>query len=229
MARINVAAIFVLLLLLVATSEAAISCSDVAKDLRPCVNYLVNGSGKPPVPCCAGASALASAAVSSADKKAACECIKTTSKSLKIKADLAQALPQNCGISLAFTISPNLDCSKYESHYLKTWLQLLCSFSCLSRPRKPRFHAAKSATPCVSYLKTKGAETPSDDCCKGADAVVAAAKTKDDKQAACECIKTAAKAIKANEGKAKAPLTKCKVSLPYNISRSMDCSKYYSV
>ena len=87
----------------------------------------------------------------------------------------------------------------------------------------------KELTPCVSYLKRNGADTPSDDCCKGANAVVAAAKTKDDKQAACECIKTAAKAIKAYEGKAKALPTKCKISLPYNISLSMDCSMYYSV
>ncbi|EXC32132.1 Non-specific lipid-transfer protein 8 [Morus notabilis] len=109
----RVAAVFViLLLLLVGASEAAISCSDVVKDLRPCLNYLVNGSGKPPTACCAGVSALASAASSSADKKAACECIKSSAKNINYKADLAKALAQNCGISLPFTVSPNLDCSK---------------------------------------------------------------------------------------------------------------------
>ncbi|KAE8726864.1 Non-specific lipid-transfer protein 8 [Hibiscus syriacus] len=83
------------------------------KDLRPCVNYLVKGSGKPPSTCCARASALASAATSSADKKAACACIKSAAKNMKPKNDLAQALPSNCGISLPIAISPNVDCSKY--------------------------------------------------------------------------------------------------------------------
>ncbi|PON68643.1 Lipid transfer protein/Par allergen [Parasponia andersonii] len=107
----KMAAVFVIIFLLVAASEAAISCSDVIKDLRPCVNYLVNGSGKPPAVCCAGASALASAASTSDEKKAACNCIKSASKNINIKSELAQALPKNCGISLPFTFSPNTDCS----------------------------------------------------------------------------------------------------------------------
>lgn len=107
----KVAAVFVLLCFLAAASEATISCNDVNKDLRPCVSYLVNGSGKPPASCCSGVSALASAASTTADKKAACECIKSAAKNVKIKTDLAQALPQNCGISLSFTISPSTDCS----------------------------------------------------------------------------------------------------------------------
>ncbi|OMO77181.1 Plant lipid transfer protein/Par allergen [Corchorus capsularis] len=104
--------VLILLLIAAPASNAAISCSAVIKDLRPCVNYLVKGSGKPPAACCAGASALASAASSSSDKKAACECIKSASKNMKPKSELAQALPANCGISLPVTISPNVDCSK---------------------------------------------------------------------------------------------------------------------
>ncbi|KAK7243654.1 hypothetical protein RIF29_38462 [Crotalaria pallida] len=105
-------AALVLLILLASTSEATISCSDVVKDLKPCISYLVSGSGKPPAACCSGAKALASAASTSEDKKAACNCIKSTSKSITIKSDLAQALPGNCGISLSISISPNADCSK---------------------------------------------------------------------------------------------------------------------
>ncbi|KAF4390866.1 hypothetical protein F8388_005679 [Cannabis sativa] len=109
----KLAAFFVLLFLaMAASSEAAISCSDVIKDLRPCVSYLMNGSGKPPAPCCSGVSTLASAASSSADKKAACECIKNAAKNIKLKTDLAQSLPKDCGISLPFAVSPNTDCTK---------------------------------------------------------------------------------------------------------------------
>jgi len=102
----------VFVILVVSTSEAALSCSDVIKDLRPCVSYLVSGSGKPPGACCSGAKALASAASTSEDKKAACNCIKSTAKSITINSQLAQALPGNCGITLPVSISPNADCSK---------------------------------------------------------------------------------------------------------------------
>ncbi|XP_061353958.1 non-specific lipid-transfer protein 8 [Gastrolobium bilobum] len=105
-------AALVVLIVLASTSEAAISCSDVIKDLKPCVSYLVSGSGQPPAACCSGAKALASAASTSEDKKAACNCIKSTAKSIKMNTQLAQALPGNCGITLSINISPNADCSK---------------------------------------------------------------------------------------------------------------------
>ncbi|XP_059651016.1 non-specific lipid-transfer protein 8-like [Cornus florida] len=105
--------ILMLLLLLAPSSEAAIACSDVIKDLRPCLSYLQSGSGKPPATCCAGVSALASAAKTTADKQTACNCIKNATSKVSVKPELAKALPSNCGISLSFTVSPNVDCSKY--------------------------------------------------------------------------------------------------------------------
>lgn len=113
-------ATLMLLIVLAPAAEAAIACSDVIKDLRPCVNYLVNGSGMPPAACCTGASNLASSASTSADKKAACECIKTAAKKLNPNPQLAKGLPGNCKISLPFTVSPNVDCSKYSSYILKS-------------------------------------------------------------------------------------------------------------
>ncbi|GMY07450.1 non-specific lipid-transfer protein 8 [Fagus crenata] len=102
----------VVLLLLAPATEASISCSDVVKDLRPCLTYLQNGTGKPTAACCSGVSALASAASSSADKKAACACIKSAAKQINANAEAAKALPGDCGITLSFTISSNVDCSK---------------------------------------------------------------------------------------------------------------------
>ncbi|XP_019425387.1 PREDICTED: non-specific lipid-transfer protein 8 [Lupinus angustifolius] len=104
---------FMLLILLISTSEATLSCSDVIKDLKPCISYLVSGSGKPPAACCSGAKALASSAITSEDKKAACNCIKSSAKSISLNSQLAQALPGNCGISLSISISPNADCSNF--------------------------------------------------------------------------------------------------------------------
>ncbi|KAG6593344.1 non-specific lipid-transfer protein 8-like [Cucurbita moschata] len=101
-----------MMLLLLQESEAAISCNDVTKDLMPCVSYLMSGSGKPPSACCDGAKALSLAATSSDDKKAACECIKSVAGSVKYNAKLAEDLPGNCGITLPFSISAGIDCSK---------------------------------------------------------------------------------------------------------------------
>lgn len=101
-----------LILVLGPASDAAISCSDVIKALRPCVNYLLSGSGKPPASCCAGAKSLASAASTPADMKSACECITSAAKQFNPNNQLAQALPANCGINLSFSVSPNTDCSK---------------------------------------------------------------------------------------------------------------------
>ncbi|KAH7544782.1 hypothetical protein FEM48_Zijuj01G0022800 [Ziziphus jujuba var. spinosa] len=109
---VAIAAAFVVFLLAVQASEAAISCSDVISNLRPCVSYLVNGSGKPPPACCSGVSAVASAASTSADKKTACNCIKSAAKNVNLNPQLAQALPGNCGVNLPFPVSPNTDCSK---------------------------------------------------------------------------------------------------------------------
>lgn len=106
------AVVLLLMLLLAPGSEATIACSDVVKYLRPCVSYLEKGTGKPPAACCSGVSGLASAASTSADKKAACECIKTAAQKINPNAQAAQTLPSDCGISLPFTVSPNVDCSK---------------------------------------------------------------------------------------------------------------------
>ncbi|XP_073023258.1 non-specific lipid-transfer protein 8-like [Primulina eburnea] len=106
------AAFLIMLYILLPSSEAKISCSDVIKDIQPCINYLKSGSGLPPAPCCAGASNLASTATTSADKQTACSCLKNASKNINLKPELAKSLPGNCGISLPFAVSPNVDCSK---------------------------------------------------------------------------------------------------------------------
>ncbi|KAK9157578.1 hypothetical protein Scep_004152 [Stephania cephalantha] len=101
-----------LLLLLPSSSEGALTCTDVIKALQPCLNYLVNGKGKPLAACCTGASKLSTAASTPADKKTVCTCIKSASQNMKLNPAAAQALPENCGISLPVTVSPTVDCSK---------------------------------------------------------------------------------------------------------------------
>lgn len=106
-------AVFVAVVVIAAAApSAAITCSDVMKDMRPCINYLKSGSGAPPSPCCTGASSLAAAATTTADKQTACNCLKNAAQSITVKPELAKALPGSCGISMPFQISPNVDCSK---------------------------------------------------------------------------------------------------------------------
>ncbi|XP_051144980.1 non-specific lipid-transfer protein 8-like [Andrographis paniculata] len=107
-----VAAAAIFILLVAAPPSAALTCSDVLKDMKPCITYLKSGSGMPPSACCTGAGNLASAATTTADKQSACACLKNAAKNVTPKPELAKALPGNCGISLPFEVSPNVDCTK---------------------------------------------------------------------------------------------------------------------
>ncbi|KAK6936519.1 Bifunctional inhibitor/plant lipid transfer protein/seed storage helical domain [Dillenia turbinata] len=109
---ILVLTLFLLLSCAPTSSDAALACSDVIKYVKPCVNYLVKGSGLPPADCCSGASNLATAVANSADKKTACDCLKSAAKKMNPQEALAKALPSNCGITLPFTISADIDCTK---------------------------------------------------------------------------------------------------------------------
>ncbi|KAL1309081.1 hypothetical protein AAHE18_17G153400 [Arachis hypogaea] len=73
MKLVSATRVLMILVTSVTSSKATISsCSDVIKNLKPCVSYLVSGSGKPPRPCCFGVKAFAATATTSADKKTAC-------------------------------------------------------------------------------------------------------------------------------------------------------------
>ncbi|CAA7022160.1 unnamed protein product [Microthlaspi erraticum] len=107
----SLAIIFVLVVSFIPRSESAISCSVVIQDLQPCVSYLTSGSGQPPDTCCDGVRSLAAATTTSADKKAACQCIKSVSNSVTVKPENAQALASSCGASLPVDASSTVDCT----------------------------------------------------------------------------------------------------------------------
>lgn len=94
-------------------SESEISCSVVLSDLQPCVSYLTSGSGKPPATCCEGVQKLDAATTTSADKKEACECIKSVASTVTVKPELAKALASNCNASLPVDASSTVDCKTY--------------------------------------------------------------------------------------------------------------------
>ncbi|OMP08076.1 Plant lipid transfer protein/Par allergen [Corchorus capsularis] len=80
-----------------------------------------------------------------------------------------------------------------------------------------------SLAACIAYLRG-GPLTPG--CCNGVRSLNSAAKTTPDRQAACNCLKSAAGSIPGiNFGLAGGLPGKCRVSIPYKISPSTDCSK----
>ncbi|WCJ27835.1 Non-specific lipid-transfer protein [Euphorbia peplus] len=77
--------------------------------------------------------------------------------------------------------------------------------------------------PCLSYLKSGGAPTPQ--CCSGIGRIAGIATTTLGRQAACNCLKNAAKSISGlNQGNAASLPGKCKVNIPYKISMSTNCA-----
>ncbi|KAK6943268.1 Bifunctional inhibitor/plant lipid transfer protein/seed storage helical domain [Dillenia turbinata] len=93
-------------------AEAAVTCGTVAKSLAPCINYLQKG-GTVPNNCCSGVKALNSAAKTTADRQAACKCLKDAAGGISgLKQNLISGLPGKCGVSVPYQISPSTDCSK---------------------------------------------------------------------------------------------------------------------
>ncbi|XP_058766731.1 non-specific lipid-transfer protein 3-like [Vicia villosa] len=77
--------------------------------------------------------------------------------------------------------------------------------------------------PCLPFLT--GGPGPSMPCCAGVKKLLSAAPTVPDKQAACNCLKSAAGSINnLNANNAAALPGKCGVNIPYKISTSTNCN-----
>ncbi|KQJ89448.1 non-specific lipid-transfer protein 4.1 [Brachypodium distachyon] len=101
------------LLLSAFVTDAAISCGQVNSAVGPCLSYARGTGASPSAACCNGVKSLAAAAKSSADKKAACACLKSAAGRMSgLNAGNAAAIPSKCGVSIPYTISPSVDCSR---------------------------------------------------------------------------------------------------------------------
>lgn len=80
-------------------------------------------------------------------------------------------------------------------------------------------------TPCISYASS-GGQIPAG-CCSGVKQLVGAAKTSTDRRTACTCLKSAAARMpRLDPNRISGIPGKCRVSVPYPISPSTDCSRY---
>ncbi|KAL6850279.1 hypothetical protein ACP4OV_020906 [Aristida adscensionis] len=118
------ALILVLLAAGAAPSGAArLQCAQVAQLMAPCMPYLAGAPGMTPYGvCCNSLGVLNQLASAAPDRAAACTCVKAAAAGFPA-VDFARAagLPAACGLSISFTISPNMDCNQnhdetYGSH-----------------------------------------------------------------------------------------------------------------
>ncbi|XP_009788622.1 non-specific lipid-transfer protein 1-like [Nicotiana tabacum] len=88
----------------------ALTCGQVDASLASCIPYLTQG-GDPNAACCIGVTALKGMAQNTADKRAACNCVKAAAnRYANLKEDAAQALPTKCGVTLDITVSKSVNC-----------------------------------------------------------------------------------------------------------------------
>ncbi|XVF33614.1 hypothetical protein REPUB_Repub17cG0183300 [Reevesia pubescens] len=110
---ISVLVVLAMVQFMVKPGEATVSCQDVNDSLKDCIPFLISGAGSPTAACCAGVGRLQNMAVTTADKKAACNCAKDAAASVPtIKEDAAASLPAKCNIQVNFPISKNTNCQE---------------------------------------------------------------------------------------------------------------------
>nr|GEY62217.1 non-specific lipid-transfer protein 1-like [Tanacetum cinerariifolium] len=76
--------------------------------------YLKNG-GTVPKACCDGLEGLKDECKEKSDRQTACNCAKGAAIALGIRQDLAESLPNRCGVLVTVPISPTVDCSTVNS------------------------------------------------------------------------------------------------------------------
>ncbi|XP_050940245.1 non-specific lipid-transfer protein 1-like isoform X2 [Cucumis melo] len=101
----------IVMMCMVVLGEAAVTCGSVATAMGPCIPYLRSPSASVPAGCCSGIRSLNGQAATTADRRTACNCLKSAAKSISgINYKAAAGLPGKCGVSISYPISPNTDC-----------------------------------------------------------------------------------------------------------------------
>ncbi|RLM68945.1 phospholipid transfer protein 1 [Panicum miliaceum] len=107
------AVVAAVLLAAAATTEAAVTCGQVSSAIGPCIAYARGTGSSPSAACCSGVRSLNSAARTTADRRAACNCLKSAAARVSgLNAGNAASIPSKCGVSIPYTISPSVDCSR---------------------------------------------------------------------------------------------------------------------
>jgi len=94
--------------------DNATSCTEVAKDLAPCLTFIQGKQNKPSQKCCDGAKLLNNAAETQPDRQDICECIKTALSAVgNVDTSRIPLIVKDCKLSVKLPpIGPKTDCSK---------------------------------------------------------------------------------------------------------------------
>ncbi|CAM0874466.1 unnamed protein product [Alopecurus aequalis] len=95
-------------------ADAAISCGQVNAALSSCILYARGLAAAPSTSCCNGVKNLSAATKTTADRRAACNCLKLAAGRMSgLNNGNAANIPSKCGVSVPYgDISASVDCSK---------------------------------------------------------------------------------------------------------------------
>ncbi|OEL26772.1 Non-specific lipid-transfer protein 4 [Dichanthelium oligosanthes] len=110
-------AVVVALLMVAATAPSpvvsAVTCGQVVGYLTPCISYAMGRGTAPPEACCSGIRSLNTAARTTADRQATCNCLKQVTATMPgLKPDIVAGIPSKCGVAIPYPIRRTTDCSK---------------------------------------------------------------------------------------------------------------------
>nr|BAM28756.1 lipid transfer protein homolog [Gentiana triflora] len=106
---IKVISLVVLSMVLLDHAEG-LTCGAVTSAVGPCLGFI---KGAPIAPgCCPGVKSLVGLAKTTADRRAACNCLKSIANAVKpFNLKNAQNLPHICGTSVPYPIDPTINCN----------------------------------------------------------------------------------------------------------------------
>ncbi|KAM0850283.1 hypothetical protein ACQ4PT_053188 [Festuca glaucescens] len=92
-------------------ASAVVQCGQVTQLMAPCMPYLGGAPGMTPYGiCCNSLGVLNQLAATTADRVAACNCVKAAATGFpSVDFGRAAALPGACGLSISFVVTPNMD------------------------------------------------------------------------------------------------------------------------
>ena len=112
----TVACVAVLCLLVTGQSaEAAITCGSIVSKLAPCLPYATHKVAALPSTCCSAISNIKAAASTTADRQAACSCLKSVAgKYAGLDLGLVSGIPGKCNVNIGYPLSTTVDCTKVQ-------------------------------------------------------------------------------------------------------------------
>ena len=97
------------------SAEAAITCGGIVSKLSPCLPYATHKAPALPPACCSAISSIKAAASTTADRQAACSCLKSVAgKYAGLDLGLVSSIPGKCNVNIGYPLSTTVDCTMVQ-------------------------------------------------------------------------------------------------------------------